>query len=88
MKISLIIPVYYNQDNLPPLYRDIREKLYSHTEYEWEIVMVNDGSEDDSYKIMKELAAGDFFGWTQIPGFFFEMDEQDRRKIYELSAKG
>ncbi len=59
MKISLIIPVYYNQDNLPPLYRDISEKLYSHTEYEWEIVMVNDGSEDDSYKIMKELAAGD-----------------------------
>lgn len=59
MKISLIIPVYYNQDNLPPLYQDIREKLYSHTEYEWEIVMVNDGSGDDSYKIMQELAAGD-----------------------------
>lgn len=34
-----------------------------------------------------ELAKGDFYGWTQIPGFFFEMDEQDRRKIYELSAK-
>lgn len=34
-----------------------------------------------------ELAAGDFFGWTQIPGFFFEMDEQDRRKIYELSTE-
>lgn len=59
MKISLTIPVYYNQDNLRPLYKDIQEKLYPHTEYEWEIVMVNDGSGDESYRIMQELAAKD-----------------------------
>lgn len=59
MKISLIIPVYYNQDNLYPLYKDMREKLYPHMEYEWEIVMVNDGSGDDSYRIMQELARED-----------------------------
>lgn len=59
MKISVIIPVYYNQDNLKPLYRDIQEKLYIHTEYEWEIVMVNDGSKDNSYAVMRELAASD-----------------------------
>lgn len=59
MKISIVIPVYYNQDNLKPLYKDIQEKLYSHTEYEWEIVMVNDGSQDNSYAIMQELAATD-----------------------------
>ncbi len=56
MKISVIIPVYYNQDNLKPLYRDMQEKLYVHEEYEWELVMVNDGSQDDSYKVMEELA--------------------------------
>lgn len=59
MKISVVIPVYYNQDNLRPLYKDIQEKLYSHTEYDWEIVMVNDGSQDNSYGIMQELAAAD-----------------------------
>ncbi|MCM1263983.1 MAG: glycosyltransferase family 2 protein [Butyrivibrio sp.] len=59
MKISLVIPVYYNQDNLRPLYKDIQDKLYTHTEYEWELVMVNDGSLDDSYKVMQELAAYD-----------------------------
>lgn len=59
MKISVVIPVYYNQDNLKPLYRDIQEKLYVHEEYEWELVMVNDGSRDDSYEIMKELADQD-----------------------------
>ena len=59
MKISLIIPVYYNEGNLHPLYKDIQEKLYIHSEYEWEIIMVNDGSKDASYTVMKELAETD-----------------------------
>lgn len=59
MKISLVIPVYYNEDNLNPLYRDICEKLFVHTEYEWELVMVNDGSLDRSYSVMEELAEQD-----------------------------
>lgn len=59
MKVSIVIPVYFNQDNLNPLYEDIQKKLYVHTEYDWEIVMVNDGSRDESYAIMKKLAAGD-----------------------------
>ena len=59
MKISLVIPVYFNKDNLRPLYRDICEKLYIHTEYDWELVMVNDGSKDGSYAVMQELAASD-----------------------------
>lgn len=59
MKISLVIPVYYNQDNLNPLYNDIKEKLLVHNEYEWEIVMVNDGSKDNSYEVMKQLARKD-----------------------------
>lgn len=59
MKISVVIPVYYNQDNLRPLYADISKKLLGHDEYEWEIVMVNDGSKDESYAVMMELAEKD-----------------------------
>lgn len=59
MKISVVIPVYYNQDNLRPLYEDISKKLFCHNEYDWEIVMVNDGSKDESYAVMKELARKD-----------------------------
>lgn len=58
-KISLIIPVYYNRDNLIPLHNDIVAKLYPHTEYEWEIIMVNDGSKDESWEVMLEIAALD-----------------------------
>lgn len=59
MKISIVIPVYYNEDNLRPLYDDIKEKLYTHPEYDWEIIMVNDGSQDKSYSILTDLARHD-----------------------------
>lgn len=59
MKVSIIIPVYFNEDNLRPLYRDICEKLFIHTEHEWEVIMVDDGSRDASYVVMEELAMQD-----------------------------
>lgn len=59
MKISIVTPVYYNEDNLKPLYEDIKGKLFCHAEYEWEFVLVNDGSLDGSYKVMQELAEKD-----------------------------
>lgn len=59
MKISIVVPVYYNEDNLLILYKDIKEKLFCHKEYEWECVMVNDGSLDKSYEIMNDLAQKD-----------------------------
>lgn len=56
MKLSIVIPVYYNELNLEPLYRDIKDKIIDRIDYEYEIVMVNDGSKDQSYAIMKKLA--------------------------------
>ncbi len=59
MKISIIIPVYFSENNLKPLYDDLSCKLLLNTKYEWEIVMINDGSGDQSYGVMQELAAMD-----------------------------
>lgn len=59
MKVSIVIPVYYNEHNLIPLYNDIKEKFISKIDYEYEIVMVNDGSKDLSYDVMKDLARKD-----------------------------
>ncbi len=59
MKVSIVIPVYYNEDNLRPLYADIREKFINKIDYDYEIVLVNDGSKDKSYELMQELAAHD-----------------------------
>lgn len=59
MKLSIIIPVYYNEENLKPLYQDIREKIIEKINYEYEIVMVNDGSKDKSWEVMQELQSMD-----------------------------
>lgn len=56
MKLSLIIPVYYNEENLMPLYEDIKKKIIDVIDYEYEIVMVNDGSKDNSYAVMRKIA--------------------------------
>lgn len=55
-KISIVIPVYYNQDNLLPLYTDLKEKVLSKINIDYELIMVDDGSKDNSYQVMKELA--------------------------------
>lgn len=58
-KLSIVIPVYYNQDNLGPLYQDIKEKVLDTAPFECEVVMVDDGSGDDSWNVMQKLAQQD-----------------------------
>ena len=58
-KLSIIIPVYYNEENLYPLYDDLKEKVFNLIDYDYEIVMVNDGSKDKSWQVMQELAGKD-----------------------------
>ena len=59
MKLSIVIPVYFNEDNLLPLYEDVKEKIIKQIDYDYELVMVNDGSKDSSYAVMKQLATQD-----------------------------
>lgn len=58
-KLSIIIPVYYNEKNLPPLYEDIRGKIIEPGLFDYEIIMVDDGSGDNSWKEMEKIAALD-----------------------------
>lgn len=58
-KLSIVIPVYYNELNLKPLYADIKEKIIDVIDFDYEIVMVDDGSEDGSWKVIQELASQD-----------------------------
>lgn len=58
-KISILVTVYYNEKNLIPLYEDLKEKYISQTQDDYEIIMVDDCSGDNSWKVMKELADRD-----------------------------
>ena len=57
-KISIVIPVYYNSDTLMDLYVDMKEKILG-TIGDYEIVMVDDGSGDNSWEVMNEIKALD-----------------------------
>lgn len=56
--ISIVIPIYNEQDNLPSLYQRLK-KASPLWDDSYEIIMVDDGSYDNSLKIMLELAEKD-----------------------------
>ncbi|MEG0900910.1 MAG: glycosyltransferase family 2 protein, partial [Clostridia bacterium] len=58
-KLSIVIPVYYNAENLRPLYADIKQKILDTAPFACELVLVDDGSGDGSYEVMQSLAAQD-----------------------------
>jgi len=45
-KISILIPMYNEQEVLPALFGRVTALMNSHPTYEWEVMMVNDGSRD------------------------------------------
>lgn len=54
-KLSIIIPVYFNEMNLEDLYADINRKVLTHLEA-YELIFVDDGSQDKSFEIIQRLA--------------------------------
>jgi glycosyltransferase involved in cell wall biosynthesis len=58
MNLSLIIPVFNEQDNLPLLF-DAVYKTMSIVNRPWEMVLVDDGSRDKSLSILQEYAQKD-----------------------------
>jgi glycosyltransferase involved in cell wall biosynthesis len=57
-EISVFLPVYNEEPNLPPLHAKLDEAI-SKLGRSAEIVFVDDGSTDDSLKILREIAAKD-----------------------------
>lgn len=58
MKVSIIIPVYYNEDTLMMCYNDLKEKVLTKLE-SYELILVDDGSGDNSWNVMNEIAGID-----------------------------
>lgn len=57
-KVSLVVPVYNEEENLPLLYQRVLEALDPH-EIKWEMILVDDGSTDQSLDRAKEIVARD-----------------------------
>ncbi len=54
--LSVVLPVYNEQDNLPALFEEIRRSI-ANIGKEWEVLFVDDGSKDSSLEVIKTLAA-------------------------------
>ncbi|CNE42025.1 glycosyltransferase family 2 protein [Yersinia kristensenii] len=58
MKISLVVPVFNEEDAIPIFYKAVR-KYEPLKEYDVEIVFINDGSKDSTENIINALAISD-----------------------------
>src|SRR5262245_44868894 len=58
MDLSIIIPIKDERDNLEPLHERLADVLASLSGTH-EIILVDDGSQDDSFAVMRELARVD-----------------------------
>ena len=56
--LSIVIPIYNEEENLPILYEKLKEVL-DKLGKNYEIIFVNDGSTDRSWEIIKQLAEKD-----------------------------
>ena len=58
MKLSLVTPVYNEEESLPLLYDAVQQALADFHE-SWEMVLVDDGSKDNSLLVLQSLAEKD-----------------------------
>ena len=58
MRLSLVVPVYNEKENLPLLAEAVHKAL-DPLDLSWEIILVDDGSKDESMQVLEELAASD-----------------------------
>lgn len=57
--LSLVIPVFNEQDSLAPLAAEIAAVSTRMTDWRFEVVMVDDGSTDESWERIRQLATAD-----------------------------
>ena len=58
-KISIIVPCYNEDVALPPFYKELSLQTKLISDYQFEFIIVNDGSTDNTLGVAKELADSD-----------------------------
>ena len=58
-KVSLVIPMYYEEEVAEECYKRVKEVLTSLENYDYEVVFVNDGSKDRTLEILEKIASND-----------------------------
>ena len=57
--LSVVVPIYFEEETIGTFYRRMTAVLESLTDFEYELLYVNDGSTDRSLNLLRELCADD-----------------------------
>jgi glycosyltransferase involved in cell wall biosynthesis len=58
-KVTILIPCYNEEASLPALYEALRQLMDEQKDYEWEVLMVNDGSRDHTIEVVRQFRQKD-----------------------------
>ncbi|MBR4828745.1 MAG: glycosyltransferase [Muribaculaceae bacterium] len=58
-KISILIPCFNEEKSLPFLYPELVKLMDGNSQYEWELMFVNDGSRDGTLEVLQQLRQKD-----------------------------
>lgn len=58
-KVSLVIPMYYEEKVVDECYKRVKQCLENLKEYEHEIIFINDGSKDKTLELLENIAQND-----------------------------
>ena len=57
--ISYVLPIYNEEKNIKKFYDSLVKTIGKETKYNFELIFINDGSKDESLKILEEFAKND-----------------------------
>ncbi|AJE04201.1 glycosyltransferase family 2 protein [Geobacter pickeringii] len=58
MNLSIVVPIYNEEENIVPLHERVTEAL-AETSLAYELILVDDGSSDGSFPLLREIAGRD-----------------------------
>ena len=58
-KISIIIPAYNEEESIPKLYERLNKIINTISNYEFEVLFINDGSKDKTLELIKKIREED-----------------------------
>ena len=81
MDISIIVPLYNEAESLPKLYEWI-ERVMKENKFSYEVIFINDGSTDESWKVIKDLRDTKDSKEGQIRGICFRRNYGKSAALY------
>jgi dolichol-phosphate mannosyltransferase len=58
-RVTIVTPVYNEQESLPLYAETVQRALLARTDTEYDVLFVDDGSTDDSWRLIERICAGD-----------------------------